>query len=66
MTPQLSLMSVNPFFESIKKTDEQGMEYWEARQLMPVLGYPKWEKAEFVIERAGQACINSGESIQKN
>ena len=35
-------------FEDIKKIDENGIEYWDARELMPLLGYEKWEKAEEV------------------
>ncbi len=46
-------------FESIKKLDENGVEYWTARELMSVLGYSKWENFEFVIKKAKQACINS-------
>lgn len=53
-------------FESIKKVDEHGVEYWEARELMPLLGYPKWEKAEEVIGRAARACINSGEPVDNH
>lgn len=53
-------------FENIKKIDENGVEYWEARQLMPVLGYKKWEKAEEVIGRAARACINSGEPVDNH
>ncbi len=53
-------------FESIKKTDENGIEYWEARQLMLVLGYEKWEKAEEVIVRATRACMNSGEVVENH
>ncbi len=30
-------------FEEIKHIDEKGNEYWEARELMPLLGYSKWE-----------------------
>ncbi|MBP9670255.1 DNA damage-inducible protein D [Candidatus Woesebacteria bacterium] len=66
MTPQLSLVTLSPSFESIKKIDENGVEYWDGRELMPILGYKKWEKAEFVIDRAAQACINSGESTQNH
>ena len=29
-------------FESIKHVDEYGNEYWEARELMPLLEYSKW------------------------
>lgn len=66
MTTQLGLISLNHNFESIKKIDENGVEYWEGRDLMPILGYKKWEKAEYVIERAAQACINSGEPIKNH
>lgn len=29
-------------FESIKHVDDNGYEYWEARELMPLLEYKKW------------------------
>ncbi len=53
-------------FEKIKKIDENGIEYWEARELMLVLGYEKWEKAEEVIVRATRACMNSGEVVENH
>jgi len=46
-------------FESIKKLDENGVEYWTARELMSVLGYSKWQNFEIVVERAEKACVNS-------
>lgn len=58
--------SINKNFESIKKIDENGVEYWEARELMPILGYPKWEKAELVIGRAAAACLNSGQAVDNH
>lgn len=53
-------------FESIKKIDKNGVEFWEARELMPLLGYLKWEKAEEVIGRAARACINSGQAVDNH
>jgi len=53
-------------FEQIKKIDENGIEYWEARQLLPMLGYEKWEKAEDVVIRATRACMNSGEVVENH
>jgi DNA-damage-inducible protein D len=50
-------------FEGIKKVDENGAEYWEARELMPMLGYTKWQTAEELIARAARSCINSGQDI---
>jgi len=32
-------------FESIKKNDENDIEYWTGRELMPLLGYKKWGKS---------------------
>lgn len=46
-------------FESIKKIDESGVEYWTARELMLVLGYETWRRFEDVVKRAKEACINS-------
>lgn len=31
-------------FEDIKHVNEIGDEYWEARELMQVLGYTKWRE----------------------
>ena len=53
-------------FESIKKNDENGIEYWEARELMPILGYENWQKSEEVIGRAARACINSGQDVDNH
>ncbi len=53
-------------FESIKKTDKNGVEYWEARELLPLLGYEKWEKAEEVVGRAARACMNSGQDVDNH
>ncbi len=34
----------NTIFESIKHVNEEGCEYWLARELQQVLEYKKWEK----------------------
>ena len=31
-------------FENIKHIDDEGNEYWYARELMPVLEYTEWRK----------------------
>lgn len=54
------LMSPTKHFEEIKKIDENGIEYWEARELMPLLGYLKWNNFEKIaIEKARIACKKS-------
>lgn len=54
----------NNTFESIKHIDENGCEYWYARELMPALEYKKWEKFINVIENAKQACEQSNNLIE--
>jgi len=43
-------------FESIKHIDEQGIEYWSARELQEVLQYKEWRNFEKVIDTARIAC----------
>lgn len=50
-------------FEAIRRTDEEGHEYWSARNLSKILGYTLWQKFQNVIERAKEACENSGQAI---
>jgi DNA-damage-inducible protein D len=52
---------LNKNFEKIKKVDENGVEYWEARELMFLLGYNRWENFENVIKKAKEACFSSGQ-----
>ena len=47
-------------FEDIKHTDENGIEFWYARELSPVLDYTKWENFNKVIEKTMLSCQNSG------
>lgn len=46
-------------FESIKHIDENGVEFWYARELMKVLNYSKWGNFIKVIDKAMKACKNS-------
>ena len=46
-------------FEGIKHTDEEGREYWYARELMVVLQYKKWQNFEAIINKAMISCTNS-------
>ncbi len=43
-------------FESIKHIDENGNEYWYAREIQKVLEYTEWRKFEGVINKAINAC----------
>ncbi len=46
-------------FENIKHIDENGVEFWYARELMKVLSYKDWRYFNAVIEKAKIACQNS-------
>lgn len=50
-------------FESIKHIDEDGNEYWYARELQKVLEYSKWQKFKNVIDNAKKACKNSNYTV---
>lgn len=43
-------------FESIKHVDEDGNEYWYARELQKVLEYTEWRKFVGVIKKAINSC----------
>ncbi len=47
-------------FEDIKHMTGEGVEFWCARELAPVLEYVKWENFNKVIDKAMLACKNSG------
>jgi DNA-damage-inducible protein D len=48
-------------FDAIRRTSApDGIEYWTARDLMPLLGYDRWENFEEAVGRAFMAAVNSG------
>ena len=46
-------------FESIMHIDENGCEYWYARELQKVLEYKEWRKFKGIIDKAMNACLIS-------
>ena len=50
-------------FDSIKHIDEYGNEYWEARELMPLLEYKEWRKFSGVINKSIDACNSSNFNV---
>ena len=50
-------------FESIKHIDENGVEFWYARELMTMLEYSKWGNFVKVINKAKQSCKSSDINI---
>lgn len=50
-------------FDGIRHLDQEGNEYWQARQLAKALEYSEYRHFLPVIERARHACQNSGQAI---
>lgn len=50
-------------FEGIRQFDAEGNEYWVARDLQPLLEYAAWDKFKRVIEKAMEACRQSGNEV---
>lgn len=50
-------------FEDIKHFNNEGIEYWYARELRVVLEYAQWRNFLPVIEKAKEACKNSNNPL---
>ena len=60
---QLSSARHSSVFESVKKINEQRMEYWSARDLSKILEYSEYRHFVPVIVKAKDACNNSGHAV---
>ena len=45
-------------FDQIRRTDVYGREYWDAREMQPHMGYPRWQTFQAVVDRAIAAARN--------
>ena len=60
------LIALKSSFDEIVNTildDETTVEYWRARDLMPLLGYTRWENFNNAIQRAMESCETSGINV---
>ena len=53
-------------FEQIRQTDENGNEFWAACQLAKALEYTDFRNFLSVIEKAKEACKNSGQPVKNH
>lgn len=62
-----SVQETNPpndsLFEQIKHVDEDGVEFWYARELQTILGYSEWRNFNKVIEKAKISCESSNYKV---
>ena len=59
-------ISTENTFESIKHINDNGTEFWYARELMPLLEYIKWQNFKIVIDKAIISCKNSSIDYQNH
>lgn len=51
-------------FDAIRRSDDAGQEFWLARDLARALEYSEYRHFQPVIERAKEACRNSGQPVE--
>lgn len=51
-------------FEAAAQVDDEGIEYWFARDIQTLLGYTKWDNFLGVVERAREACAQAGHGCE--
>ncbi len=62
MSDQLSKQTPT-IFEQIKLADENGNEYWSARDMSKLLEYSEYRHFVPVLEKAKEACRNSKQKV---
>ena len=50
-------------FDSIRHVDENGNEYWYARELQKIIDYKEWRKFVKIINKAKIACESINEQV---
>jgi len=60
-----AMLNEGPNFDSIRQENVYGVEFWSARDLMPLLGYGKnWRNFETAIQKAIIACKESEQKVE--
>jgi DNA-damage-inducible protein D len=60
------ILKHHSIFESIRQVDENGSEYWQAREFGRVLEYSDFRNFTNVIDKAKEACQNSNQPIKNH
>ncbi|MEK7586978.1 MAG: BRO family protein [Patescibacteria group bacterium] len=45
---------------------KNGVEYWYARELYPILGYSRWENFETPLNKAKESCRKAGSEVNSH
>lgn len=59
----MSGLAIASPFDALRRTHPDGGEFWSARDLMPMLGYEKWERFQDAVLRAWNGAILLGTDI---
>lgn len=57
------IMNYKKKFDEIRH-EENGIEFWYAREIMQLLDYSKWQNFENVLSKARVACSNNGITVE--
>ena len=66
MSPKRIANQHHATFEGIRQLNVTGQEFWLARQLAEVLDYSQYRHFLPVVERAKEACLNSGQPVENH
>ena len=53
-------------FDALKRVNDAGVEYWSARDLMPLMGYSTWQNFATPLNRAMCSAANQGQDMESN
>jgi len=56
------IQKLNKTFEEASY-EQDGIEYWLARELQELLGYADWRNYLNAVEKAKQSCITTGQQV---
>jgi DNA-damage-inducible protein D len=62
----MDISFVKDALEKIRKSAPNGQDWWSAREMMPILGYETWRRFVDAVDRAMQACTESGENTSRH
>jgi len=65
MTELTTLDGDSPF-DHIQQTRPDGTDFWSARDLLPLMGYARWQNFEIPLNRAIQSAENTGMDVTSN
>lgn len=63
-SPDRSIDTLIADFEAAAYVDDEGIEYWTARDLQKLLGYSDYRNFLNIVNKAKEACTNSGNVIE--